>query len=70
MKSVVNVLPSSNHHRRERTEGWQNIQHDSLWPEQQGYELLRPMVLFHEPVTKRAQETEVAERTVYRTYEI
>jgi len=52
--------------RRERTDDWQKIQQYTLWPEQKAYELLRPVVLFNETASERAQETGAAERTVYR----
>jgi putative transposase len=59
-------MPANKRPRRERTDDWQHIQQYSLWPEQKTYELLRPVVLFNEPVASRAQETGEAERTVYR----
>jgi putative transposase len=60
------VMPANKRPRRERTDDWRQIQQYSLWPEQKVYELLRPVVLFNEPVSERAQETGAAERTVYR----
>lgn len=57
-------MPKSRGPRRERTHDWRLIQQYSLWPEQKAYELLRPVVLFHEPAASRAQETDTAERTV------
>jgi putative transposase len=59
-------MPANKRPRRERTDDWRKIQQYSLWPEQKVYELLRPVVLFNEPVSERAQETGAAERTVYR----
>jgi transposase len=59
-------MPRSKRPRRERTDDWQKIQQYTLWPEQKVYELICPVVLFNEPVASRAQETETAERTVYR----
>ena len=35
-------------------------------PEQRNYELIRPLVLFGDPVAERAEEVRVAERTLYR----
>ena len=43
--------------QREHTEDWQTIQQYTLWPEQTAYELLRPVVLFGDPATKRSEET-------------
>lgn len=60
------LLPCNKRPRRERTDDWQKIQQYTLWPEQKAYELLRPVVLFNEPVAERAQETGAAERTVYQ----
>lgn len=45
---------------REHTEDWQTIQQYTIWPEQTAYELLRPIVLFGDPATQRAKETEEA----------
>lgn len=59
-------MPANKRPRRERTDDWQQIQQYSLWPEQKTYELLRPVVLFNEPVAERAQETGAAPRTVSR----
>ena len=36
------------------------------WPEQARYETIRPLVLFGDSVVKRAKETRVAERALYR----
>jgi len=55
-----------NRPRRERTHDWQKIQQYTLWPEQQLYEKLRPVVLFNESAAERARETETAERTLQR----
>jgi hypothetical protein len=51
--------------RREHTEDWQTIQHETLWPEQTWYELLRHVVPLGDPAGKRAQETGSAERTLF-----
>jgi putative transposase len=50
--------------RRERTHDWQQIEQYTLWPEQQAYELLRPIVLFGETAAERAKETGASERTL------
>ena len=41
-------MPGKKRPRRERTHDWQQVQQYALWPEQHVYELLRPVVLFHE----------------------
>src|SRR5438034_10898587 len=62
-------MPRSRRERRERTYDWQKIQQYTLWPEQQAYELLRPVVLFNESAAERARETNSAERTLQRKAE-
>ena len=39
-------MPARKRNRRERTHEWQDIQQATLWPEQEVYERLRPIVLF------------------------
>src|SRR5512142_363993 len=48
------------------TEDWQAIKQHMLWPEQEQYELIRPVVLFGDPPAERAEQTGMAERTLYR----
>lgn len=50
-------MPKRKRIQREHTEDWQTIQQYTLWPEQTAYELLRPIVLFGDPATKRSEET-------------
>jgi putative transposase len=50
-------VPKRKRVQREHTEDWQTIQQYTIWPEQTAYELLRPVVLFGDPATKRAEET-------------
>jgi hypothetical protein len=50
-------MPKRKRVQREHTEDWRTIQQYTLWPEQTAYELLRPIVLFGDPATKRAEET-------------
>lgn len=57
-------MPRMRRPRRERTHDWHHIQQWTLWPEQTAYELLRPVVLFNEPASARAQETGASERTL------
>jgi len=52
--------------RVEHTDGWEQIELLCGWPERRYYELIRPLVLFGGPLAERAQETHVAERTLYR----
>ena len=52
--------------RRERTHDWGKIKQWTLWPEQQLYEQLRPVVLFGETAGERAKETNAALRTLSR----
>jgi hypothetical protein len=41
-------MPGPKRSRRERTEEWASIKQWMLWPEQEWYEAIRPLVLFHE----------------------
>jgi len=41
-------MPVRKRKRRERIHDWQEIQQQTLWPEQDQYERLRPIVLFGE----------------------
>src|SRR5947209_11643859 len=68
--SEVSVMPRSKRPRRERTHDWQRIKQYTLWPEQNVYELLRPVVLFSESAAERARETGAAERTLQRKAEL
>jgi putative transposase len=58
-------MPARKRHRRERTHDWQAIQQYTLWPEQEQYERLRPVILFGETAAERARETGTSERTLY-----
>ena len=58
-------MPRRRRERRARTHDWQAIQQQTLWPEQEAYERLRPMVLFGETAASRAKETGVSERTLH-----
>ncbi len=58
-------MPARKRKRRERTHEWQEIQHATLWPEQEAYERLRPIVLFGETAAERAKETGASERTLH-----
>ncbi len=52
--------------RVDRTDDWEQLELLCVWDEQREYERLRPLVLFGEPVSERAAETGVSERTLYR----
>lgn len=58
-------MPARKRKRRERTHDWQTIQQATLWPEQEAYERLRPIVLFGETAAERAKETGASERTLH-----
>src|SRR5262244_1567057 len=59
-------MPKRKREQREHTEDWQTIKQYTLWPEQQAYELLRPVVLFGDPAVQRARETGEAKSTIDR----
>jgi hypothetical protein len=58
-------MPARKRKRRERTHDWQEIQQAMLWPEQEVYERLRPIVLFGETAAERAKETGASPRTLH-----
>ena len=58
-------MPARKRKRRSRTHDWQEIQQATLWPEQEVYERLRPIVLFGETAAERAKETGASERTLH-----
>ena len=53
----------------EPTDDWQQLQFQLDWPEQQRYELIRPVVVFGSPPVERAEQTGVSARTIYRRVE-
>jgi hypothetical protein len=57
-------MPARKRQRRERTHDWQDIQQYTLWPEQQLYEKIRPVVLFQESAAERAKEIGDSPRTL------
>jgi putative transposase len=59
------VMPARKRQHRERTHNWQEIQQYTLWPEQQLYEKIRPVILFGETAAERAKEIGVSERTLH-----
>src|SRR5215212_12222506 len=48
------------------TDDWHQLQFQLDWPEQQRYELIRPVVVFGSPPVERAQQTGVSASTIYR----
>jgi putative transposase len=57
-------MPGPKRARRERTDEWASIKQWVLWPEQELYEAIRPLVLYHETAGERAKETDVPRRTL------
>jgi putative transposase len=58
-------MPKRKRLRRERTHDWQEIKQYTLWPEQEQYERLRPVILFGETAAERAKEIGTSERTLH-----
>ena len=59
-------MPASPRQQRQPTDDWDQLRLLVTSPEQETYELLRPIVLFGQPVAARARETGTPERTVRR----
>ena len=59
-------MPGPKRERRARTDEWASIKQWTLWPEQELYEAIRPLVLFHETAGERAKEIDVPQRTLSR----
>lgn len=59
-------MPAPKRTRRERTDEWAQIHQWTLWPEQELYEQIRPLILFHETAGERAKEIDVPQRTLAR----
>ncbi len=59
-------MPGPKRERRARTDEWASIKQWTLWPEQELYEAIRPLVLFHETAGERAKEVDVPQRTLSR----
>jgi transposase len=59
-------MPGPKRSRRERTEEWASIKQWTLWPEQEWYEAIRPLVLFHETAGERTKEIDIPQRTLSR----
>jgi hypothetical protein len=59
-------MPAPKRVRIEATEDWTELQLRFNWPEQGGYELIRPVVLFGFTPAERAQQTGMPARTIAR----
>lgn len=59
-------MPGPKRPRRERTDEWASIKQWTLWPEQELYEQIRPIILFGETAGERAKEINAAQRTLSR----
>src|SRR5579862_2159891 len=59
-------MPGPKRNRRERTDEWASIKQWTLWPEQELYEQIRPLILFHETAGERAKEIDIPQRTLAR----
>lgn len=59
-------MPAPKRPRREPTNALDQIRLYVSWPEQETYEVLRPIVLFGETAAERAEATGIAERTLDR----
>lgn len=59
-------MPGLKRNRRKRTDEWASIKQYTLWPEQELYEAIRPLVLFNETAGERAKEIDVPQRTLAR----
>src|SRR5215472_1291155 len=59
-------MPGPKRNRRERTDEWASIKQWTLWPEQELYEQIRPIILFGETAGERAKEIGAAQRTLSR----
>lgn len=57
-------MPARKRKRREPTHEWQEIEQLVLWPEQEVYERLRPVILFGQTAAERAKETGIPKRTL------
>ncbi len=52
--------------RREHTDEWASIKQWMLWPEQELYEAIRPIILYGQTAGERAKEINAAQRTLSR----
>lgn len=59
-------MPPPKRSRRERTDEWESVRQWTLWPEQELYEQIRPIILYGQTPGERAKETGAAQRTLSR----
>lgn len=59
-------MPGPKRERRERTDEWARIKQWTLWPEQELYEQIRPIILYGQTPGERAKEINAAQRTLSR----
>ena len=59
-------MPGPKRSRRERTDEWASNKQWTLWPEQELYEQIRPIILFGQTPGERAKEMNAAQRTLSR----
>jgi putative transposase len=59
-------MPGPKRNRREHTEEWASIKQWVLWPEQELYEQIRPIILYGQTAGERAKEINAAQRTLSR----
>jgi len=59
-------MPAAKRVRTPPTDDWEELQLRFRWSEQQQYELIRPVVLFGQPLRERAEQTGAAVRTLAR----
>jgi transposase len=59
-------MPAPKRSRVEPTDDWGKLQLRFQWPEQSGYELIRPVVLFGYTAAERAQQTGISASTISR----
>jgi hypothetical protein len=57
-------MPGPKRARLERTDEWAQIKQWTLWPEQELYEAICPLVLFNETAGERAKEIDVPQGTL------
>src|SRR6266568_4847661 len=59
-------MPEPKRVRREHTEEWVSIKQWMLWPEQELYEQIRPIILYGQTAGERAKEINAAQRALSR----
>jgi transposase len=59
-------MPGPKRERRARTDEWASIKQWTLWPEQELYEQIRPIILYGQTAGERAKEINAAQRTLSR----